>query len=103
MDFIAAGSLTDVSSSAGDKGAPEQIVDLVELARGVSLPPPVKKNLLMAWQTALARPGNKSLACAALSGFMLLVQRMPPTAIADGSKALMIEDANRIKGVLGCP
>lgn len=103
MDSAAAGRRIDVSSRVEDKGAPEQIVDLVELAGGVTLPAPVKRNLLLAWQAALARPGNKPLACAALSGFMLLVQRMPPTAIPETSKALMIEDANRIKSALGCP
>ena len=103
MDSTTARRRIDVASIARDKAAPEQIVDLVELARGVTLPAPAKKSLLLAWQRALARPANTPLACAALSGFMLLVQRLPPTAIPEGSKALLIEDANRIKSALGCP
>lgn len=98
----AAGNTAVASFTVKVKGAAEQIVDLVELAGGTTLPPLTKARLLAALQTALANPRNKPLACAALSVFILLVQSQPPSAISPAKKAQLIADATRIKAVIGC-
>lgn len=99
----AAGNSADVSFNVRVKGAAEQIVDLVELSRGISLPPLIQAKLRLALQTALANPRSTTLACAALGGFILLVQSQPHHAIAPAKKAQLIADAIRIRAVLGCP
>ncbi|MGH9903142.1 MAG: HYR domain-containing protein, partial [Pyrinomonadaceae bacterium] len=99
----AAGNAAGAGFNVKVRGAPEQIVDLLELARGMTLPPRLKARLLAALQTALANPRNKPLACAALGAFIVLVREQPPSAIPPAKKAQMIADATRIKAVLGCP
>ena len=99
----AAGNLAQASFSVRIKGAPEQIIDLVELAKGMTLPPLLKTKLLEALQTALANPRNKPLACGALSAFIQFVQSQPVHVISAVKKDQMITDATRIKAVLGCP
>ena len=98
----AAGNTADAIFTVKVKGAPEQIVDLVELAKGMALPTPLKTKLLAALQTALANPRNKPLACGALSLFIQFVQAHPPNVVPPAKKAQMIADATRIKAVLGC-
>ncbi len=98
----AAGNAASASFTVKVKGAPEQIVDLVQLAKGMALPTPLKTKLLAALQTALANPRNKPLACGVLSLFIQYVQAQPPSVIPPAKKAQMIADATRIKAVLGC-
>ncbi len=98
----AAGNTAQASFNVRIKGAPEQIVDLINLARGMPLPPALSTRLLLALQTALANPRNKPLACAALSVFIAVVQAQPPSVIPPALKAQLIADATRIKAVLGC-
>ena len=97
-----AGNTAVASFNVMVKGASEQIVDLVELVRGMTLPPLAKAKLLLALQTALANPRNKPLACTALSAFIALVQSQPASVIPPAKKAQLIADATRIKAVIGC-
>ena len=98
----AAGNTGQANFNVRIKGAPEQIVDLINLARGMPLPPALSTRLLLALQTALANPRNKPLACATLSVFIAVVQAQPPSVISPALKAQLIADATRIKAVLGC-
>jgi uncharacterized delta-60 repeat protein len=99
----AAGNAAGVSFHVRVRGAPEQMVDLIELAQGTPLPPRIKASLLTAWRIALANPRNIPAVCRSLGAFIALVQSQPPGAIPPARKAQMIGDAARIKAVLGCP
>ena len=98
----AAGNTAGAGFNVRVKGAAEQIVDLIQLARGTTLPPGLKARLLAALQTALEDPRKIPIACLGLSLFIQLVQIQPPSVISPALKAQLIADANRIKAVLGC-
>jgi Tol biopolymer transport system component len=99
----AAGNTDGAGFSIRIKGAPEQIVDLVALAAGTTLPPALRAKLLATLQAALAEPHNVQVACRVLNAFILLVRLQPPNLIPPAKKNQMIADATRIKTVLGCP
>ena len=99
----AAGNTDGASFSVKIKGAPEQLVDLVALTAGTTLPPALKAKLLATFQAALAEPHNVQVACRVLNAFIVLVRLQPPSVIPTGKKNQMIADATRIKSVLGCP
>jgi hypothetical protein len=99
----AAGNIDGAGFTVKIKGAPEQIVDLVALAAGTTLPPALRSKLLATLQGALAEPHNVQVACRVLNAFILLVRLQPPNVIPTAKKNQMIADATRIKAVLGCP
>jgi hypothetical protein len=99
----AAGNSASVSFHVTVRGAPEQIVALIQLASGHSLPPAIRAQLLAGLQTALSNPHNLTAACRSLSVFITLVRIQSGRSIPVATANQLIADATRIKAVLGCP
>jgi hypothetical protein len=83
-------------------GAAEQIANLIELVKGVSIPATYRTQLIGTLQTVLANPRSTRLACPALSFFISAVRAKSGTLIPVDRATQMIDDATRIRAVLGC-
>ncbi len=83
-------------------GAPEQIVNLIEYVKGAMLPSTLRTNLLAFLQRVLSDPRRTPYACSALDFFIAAVRAKAGTVIPADKAARMIDDATRIKAVLGC-
>jgi hypothetical protein len=80
--------------------AVDLIVDLIELLKGMALSPPVEKQLTVALENALSSRRNVAATCTLLNGFITLVRLQK--AIPAAKATALINQANRIKLVLGC-
>jgi hypothetical protein len=84
-----------------DKAAVDLIVDLIELLKGMALSPTVESQLKAALERILSNPRNIPGTCTLLNGFIALV-RAQGGRIPAAKAAALINQANRIKLVLGC-
>lgn len=98
----AAGNHAGASFQVRVRGAAEQIVALIQLASGRSLPPAIAAQLLVALQRALSNPRNLPAACRSLDLFITLVRAHAGRSIPVARATQLIADATRIKAVLGC-
>jgi hypothetical protein len=99
----AAGNSTSRDFTAMVLGAPEQIVQLIEYVKGVTIPSVYQTQLLDFLTKVLSDPRNTPYACRTLDYFIAAVKLRRGTAIAAAKADRMIADARRIKAVLGCP
>jgi probable HAF family extracellular repeat protein len=87
------------------RGASAQLVDLIELARGINLPASIRAQLTVALQTVFANPSARQVACRALTTFIAAVRaeaaRPIPQIPLDRATEL-IASATQIRTVLGC-
>jgi hypothetical protein len=102
----ASGNLSTASFSVRVKGAPEQIVDLIDKVRALRALSPVSASLRTYLETAAASviQTNKRKACAYMDVFVAGVQYATWRGwitVAQGKD--LIADARRIKAVIGCP
>lgn len=98
----AAGNSASASFQVKVRGAPEQIISLIQLATGHNLPPAISAQLLAALQRALSNPRNLPAACRSLDLFIALVRAHAGRSIPVARATQLIADASRIKAVLGC-
>jgi parallel beta-helix repeat protein len=85
-----------------EQAAVDLIVDLIELLKGMALSPNVEKQLKASLERILSTPRNIPVACTLLNGFIALVRSQSGKAIPVGKANALINQANRIKLVLGC-
>jgi hypothetical protein len=98
----AAGNSTTASFGIRVRGAEEQIVALIELARAMPLSPAIRARLLTVLETALDNPRNIPGVCRVLDAFIALVRSQSGRTIPADRASQLIVDATRIKAVLGC-
>ncbi len=98
----AAGNSASTSFQVRVRGAAEQIVALIQLATGQNLPPAIRAQLVAALQRALNNPRNVIVACRNLDTFIVLVRVLSGRWIPPVRANQLINDAVRIKAVLGC-
>jgi len=103
------GNTATCTFSVKVKSAAEQTADLIAMVQGLAGPkldPGVRNALLVKLQLALAsiNTQNKAIACQALQDFINLVNAQKGKKIIPASQAtLLIDEATRIRAVLGCP
>jgi parallel beta-helix repeat protein len=85
-----------------EKAAVDLIVELLGLLRGMALSPTVEKQLRSTLESILANPRNVAGACTLLNGFITLVRSQSGKTISPAKATALIDQANRIKRVLGC-
>ena len=98
-----AGNTSQASFSVSVRGAPEQIVALLEKLRRMTFSANHKTRLTALLQILLSRPNGAPIVCATFRAFITLVEQAPPTHIPPDLAAELISDATRIRSVLGCP
>jgi hypothetical protein len=83
-----------------DKGAVDLIIELIEMLKRMGLSATIEKQLRSSLERILSNPRNIATTCTLLNAFIALVRlnKAIPTAKATA----LIEQANRIKRVLGC-
>ena len=84
-------------------GAPDQIANLIEYVRGVPIPEPDRTQLINALQSALSQPRSIQIACPAMTLFVTTVKARTPKMFSVEKSAQIVDDATRIKSVVGCP
>jgi hypothetical protein len=99
----AAGNSASNSFSIRVRGAEEQIVELIELARAMPLSPALRATILRALDRALDNPRHVGGVCSALNAFITLVRSRSGRTIPADRADQLVADATRIKAVLGCP
>ena len=85
-----------------EKGAVDLIVELIQLLRGMALSPTVEAQLKARLEAILTNPRSIPGACLLLDGFIALVRLQRGRAIPVLTADALINQANRIKLVLGC-
>ncbi len=85
-----------------EEAAVDLIVDLIELIRGMSLAPAIETQLKAGLEKVLSNPRNVSGACTLLNAFTALVRAQSGKAIPTAKATALINQANRIRLVLGC-
>ena len=100
----AAGNASTGSFTVKMLGAPEQIVNLTNDTLAMFKLKMLSLPLQAALQDAATKITQRkpSLACAALNVYLLAVKVMPTSMLSTANKALLTEDANRIRAVIGC-
>jgi len=89
------------------KSAAEQLADLIAVVQGLTAPkldPGIRTAMLVKLQAALAsvNPPNTALACQALQDFISMVNAQSGKKIATSDATFLINEATRIRAVLGC-
>jgi hypothetical protein len=103
------GNTATCTFSVKVKSAAEQTADLIAMVQGLATPkldPGVRNALLVKLQLAVAsiNTQNKAIACRALQDFINLINAQKGKKIIPASQAtLLIDEATRIRAVLGCP
>ncbi len=85
-----------------EEAAVDLIVGLIELLRGMALSPTVEHQLETALERILSNRRNIPGTCLLLNGFVTLVRLQSGRAIPVAKATALINQANRIKLVLGC-
>jgi hypothetical protein len=85
-----------------EQPAVDLIVDLIELLKGMALSPSVETQLKASLERILSNRRNVGGACLLLNGFVTLVRLQSGKAIPVAKANALINQANRIKLVLGC-
>jgi hypothetical protein len=99
----AAGNSTSHDFTVKVLGAPEQIVNLIEYVKGVTINSTNRTLLLDLLTRVLADARSAPYACRGLDFFIAAVSARRGTVIPVAKADRMIEDARRIKRVLACP
>jgi hypothetical protein len=99
----AAGNSTSRSFTVMVLGAPEQIVNLIEYVKGVTINSTHRTQLLDLLTKVLADARSAPYACRGLDFFIASVSLKRGTVIPAAKADRMIADAKRIKKVLACP
>jgi hypothetical protein len=97
-----AGNTSEASFSVTVRGAPEQIVALLEKLRGMSFSALHKAKLTFLLQALLANPHHRPLVCETLRFFIALVEQASGRHIPAELAAELATDARRIRSVVGC-
>jgi hypothetical protein len=86
------------------RGAPEQIADLVDKVRALRVSAPLSLTCRVALTTAAGSliHRRKAMACGALNVFIVVVRSQAGRTIPLPKAAELIEDARRIRSVVGC-
>jgi len=98
-----AGKTSQASFSLTVRGAPEQIVALLEKLRHMTFSASHKASLTALLQFLLSRPNGGPIACETLRGFIRLIEQAPSRHIPQDLAVDLVNDATRIRAVLGCP
>jgi hypothetical protein len=85
-----------------DLGAVDLIVDLLEIIKGMGLPPAHEAKLRQLLDKALANRRSTPLTCLAMNAFITLVQSLRGNGIPVAKADALIAQARRITAVLGC-
>ena len=85
-----------------EEAAVDLIVDLIEIIRGMSLAPAIETQLKAGLEKVLSNPRNVSGACTLLNAFTTLVRAQSGKAIPTAKATALLNQADRIKRVLGC-
>jgi hypothetical protein len=85
-----------------DLGAVDLIVDLLELLKGMGLPPAHETKLRQLLENALANRRGTPLTCVAMDAFITLAQAQRGRGIPAAKADALIAQARRVKAVLGC-
>jgi hypothetical protein len=85
-----------------EKAAVDLIVELIELLKGMALPPAAGNQLKGTLEKVLASRRNIQGACGLLNGFAALVRAHSGKGIPAAKATALIDQATRIKRVLGC-
>ena len=85
-----------------EKGAADLILELIQLLRGMGLPPTIEAQLRIKLETILSNPRNIPGTCLLMDGFIALVRLQRGKTIPVLKADVLINQANRIKAVLGC-
>lgn len=83
-------------------GAAGQIVNLIEYVKGAMIPSTFRTYLVALLQRVLSDPRSTPYACSALDLFIAGVRTRSGTVIPADKVVRIIEDATRIRAVLGC-
>jgi alpha-tubulin suppressor-like RCC1 family protein len=95
------GNASSGSFQVTARGAPDQIVDLIEGTTARPLPALVEARLVAHLERVLADARNRTTACRALNAFIVFVRLQTGRMIGIANQ--LTADATRIKAVLGCP
>jgi hypothetical protein len=98
-----AGNSSQASFSVSVRGAPEQLVALLEKLRRMTFSATHKAKLTALLQVLLSRPNGGPIVCETLRFFILLVEQATGRHIPPDLAAELVTDARRIRSVLGCP
>jgi hypothetical protein len=82
--------------------APEQIVRLIQLLKGSSLPPSLETRLVVTLEHVLSAE-KAHVACGALDRFIDALESTPGTQISADVATGLMADARRIGAVMACP
>jgi len=85
-----------------EKGAVDLILELIQMLRGMGLPPTLEAQLKTRLEAILSNPRNIPGACLLLDGFVALVRSQRGKNIPVPKADALINQAGRIKLVLGC-
>jgi parallel beta-helix repeat protein len=100
------GTVTGLFSAAPpvllDLGAVDLIIDLLEILKGMGLPPTQEAKLRQFLEKALANRRSTPVTCLAMDGFITLVQSLRGTVIPVAKADALTAQARRIRAVLGC-
>jgi len=99
-DGDAAGNSVSGSFNVKVLGAAEQLANLIEYVRGVTLTDTQKAQLISLLQNALS--SSPSTACSLLTRAISIVKAVPTTTLSSDRSARIIADLTRIKSVIGC-
>jgi hypothetical protein len=99
----AAGNSTSKSFTVTVLGAGQQMVNLIELIRGMPMSEAQRSHLVEALDRAFANRHNTVIACRFLDEFIQSAGPGTPTRIAADSRTAVVSHALRIRYVMGCP
>jgi hypothetical protein len=97
-----AGNTSQASFSVSVRGAPQQIVVLLEKLRRMTFSATHKASLTALLQFLLSRPNGGPIVCETLRGFVRLIEQASGRYIPTDLAAELVTDATRIRSVLGC-
>ena len=98
-----AGNTSQASFSVSVRGAPEQIVALLEKLRRMTFSASHKASLTALLQFLLSRPNGGPIVCETLRGFIRLIEQASARHVPPDLAVELVTDARRIRSVLGCP
>jgi hypothetical protein len=98
-----AGNTSQASFSVSVRGAPEQIVALLEKLRRMTFSANHKASLTALLQFLLSRPNGGPIVCETLRNFIRVIEQASPRYIPPDLAVDLANDARRIRSVLGCP
>jgi hypothetical protein len=85
------------------RGAPEQIVALLEKLRRMTFSASHKASLTALLQFLLSRPNGGPIVCETLRGFIRLIEQASARHVPPDLAVELVTDARQIRSVLGCP